>query len=1543
MRLKFSVRVISLILSFALLISMYAFPPTAADAVGSADVFKIKITDVVNENSLAADIFDKLNEKRASAGLPSLEMNSNMLDETMVRAAELTIDTSKRNLENKSYDNSSGSGSYCYEMVLRTTRLTASSIVTQLYNDTANSAALSRNSAMKVGVGVVNINGVTSTKYVCVRFSEKSSGGSSMTSDEVRKLGDVSKDTVETRAAYIMLNDLTAVADKTDIENGCVTIPKDETKSLLFRVKNKTYNNFVYIRPYSCRSSANTVAKDEGYGMGMIKGLATGTAIITMMLLHADGGTNYEEKVTVNVPATEGEALMETSITLSAKSGYLYQPVTGKISVKNGVEPYTYSLSYTINGKRYENRNATFSGDTFTFTPYEAGTNTITVTAAGADGRNAVSEPLTYDCALSMGTLTLKASKDYVALGSSVTITSSVAGGAAPLSYKYAYKNGETIPGNSGTLTLTPDKKGSYTVVATVTDAYQSTRTAEISFEVVDPIKVSVTADNYYVAVNETSVLTASATGGYGNIYYHFSCDDENGKFEPRYATDKFEVGKFYSDAAGEYTVTVTANDGYNNTGTAKAVIRVGQPLCVKLKAEPMLVSVNQDVTLTAETTGGSGAVSYSYAYEDGTKISGTGKTATTSRSQAGNYKVIVTATDAGKHTAKAEAQFTVSDSLSAVLTSSKETINVGDAAVLTATAVGASAAAQYSFSGASGLTPSGNKVTFRPATAGSYTITVKVTDGGKTATATKIIKVNPKLTVTLSCDDGEEIEYDSGSTETVYFTATAQGGTENKTYKFVCDGVETDMGSQNHIAVNLNRPGDFTVKVTVTDENGYTANAQASVTAVEPINYLSLSNNDENQMELGESMEFTAGSRGGYQPVTYTFLCNDTDCKNGGEFAVNGNKMIFTPSASGTYTMGLRVTDRKGNTAKISSIKTIKVISEADKLKASVSASVSEIITGNGVTFTVKASGGTMPYKYTYKFDSNSSTSTQATKTYYPSSVGTHTLEVTVTDAEGSTAIAAAKIEAANAVKVSLSVSKSKIVIGESAVITADASGGFSPLTYTFTEANGAKFTQTGNTAKFTPTAAGTYTFKVYAADKNGNKSSVSSTAITVKDKLTVSLAAAPTTVEVNSSVTLKTTVTGGFSTYKYQYAYSDGTVLSGTSSSMTIYPDKAGKYTVTVTVTDTANHTAAATASFTVTEKLELTVTADKEMILVGDRAVITAQATGGSSLSYDCTCTSSGVTIEKSGNRATFTAANKNTSGYTVTVKVTDNNNAKITVSKTIKIKVAKPLTAKLSASPTTVYAGSPVTLSASSSEGFGSVTYKYKYKSGGTISGTASSATVTPSKAGSYTVVVTATDAGGYTATAEATFKAIEYTVTLTAAKTGACPGETVTITAASANGVSNSTYTFEDIPELTVIGNDTAVFKSTAIGTYTVKVTAKDSAGHTATASIKMNVAVNLRYDSTVTINDKAVEYSAIADVGQKVEISGGATGGSGDYTYYFYYKEINDTAWYDLHVPPTVKDTAIQFNVSGTYNLMVVVKDSYGRTQSETYTITVKE
>src|SRR5438094_369912 len=199
--------------------------------------------------------------------------------------------------------------------------------------------------------------------------------------------------------------------------------------------------------------------------------------------------------------------------------------------------------------------------------------------------------------------------------------------------------------------------------------------------------------------------------------------------------------------------------------------------------------------------------------------------------------------------------------------------------------------------------------------------------------------------------------------------------------------------------------------------------------------------------------VSFTATSSGGTPPYTYSWSFGDGATGT-------GLTTSHTYSSSGSYTVTLTVTDSAGGSAK--STQTIQV-SPVSALVASFTYSPSQPLSGQSVTFTGSGSGGGSPYTFSWSFgDGGTSTSQSPSHTY--TSSGSFTVSLTAADSLGTVATISHSltVSAPGALTTSFTFSPSAPVSGQTVTLTAAASGGTSPYSYSW---NLGGTTKTGNT----------------------------------------------------------------------------------------------------------------------------------------------------------------------------------------------------------------------------------------------------------------------------------------------------------------------------------------------------------------------------------------------------------------------------------------------------------------------------------------------
>ena len=538
-----------------------------------------------------------------------------------------------------------------------------------------------------------------------------------------------------------------------------------------------------------------------------------------------------------------------------------------------------------------------------------------------------------------------------------------------------------------------------------------------------------------------------------------------------------------------------------------------------------------------------------------------------------------------------------------------------GTGITLTASASGGSGSLTYTFKADSTTLYTGenNTTVWTPASAGTYTLSVSVSDGaGNTNSKSMtyeikddssaeepILKgistgmtdnkgvINTAVPITVNAAGGNvgtkllfykiAVTDPSGNAvNTVYYR-------QSKTLEFTptqLGDYSADVTVQNSYNATVNRK--FTIKVVQSGESEYTKPVLSAFTA----------NPTSGTVNSAVTLSATVQAGTGAPNFTYTYQVNGTTVATK-TASSRSSSYSWTPEEEGTYTLKVSVRDSKGNTASktISSYTVSKAQSNAPVISsATVSADTAKVNDTVAIKTVVKSGTGTPNFKYTVKINDTTVktakdvSSRSYTYNWTPTTAGTYKIEVVVNDANGGRAskvISSTFKVTGDPVTVidSFTIAKTRVGVGETVALTTKVKAGTGEPNFRYViKANDERlysFTTSDRTYTYnwTPMAKGTFNFTVVVFDASGKN--VQATIKNVKvvtnpTPIIESVTADKSSANVGDTVAITTKVLAGTGTapFKYTVRINDYSVKTSKINSKTYTynwtPTAAGTYKI-------------------------------------------------------------------------------------------------------------------------------------------------------------------------------------------------------------------------------------------------------------------------------------------------------------------------------------------------------------------------------------------
>lgn len=569
-------------------------------------------------------------------------------------------------------------------------------------------------------------------------------------------------------------------------------------------------------------------------------------------------------------------------------------------------------------------------------------------------------------------------------------------------------------------------------------------------------------------------------------------------------------------------------------------------------------------------------------------------------------------------------------------------------------------------------------------------------------------------------------------------------------------------------------------------------------------------------------------------QPIpTLTVTVGDNQTADWYSAASGGTKLLmssltFTPTQGGTYYAEARDTI----TQCTSRVRTDVQLVINTALIVDATATQTTICEGQSTNLSAIVNGGEAPYTYNW----NQGLGAGQNQTVTPTQTTTYV--VTITDNLGCSGIDSITIIVNQKPNATIEADQTTICAGDTATLSASASGGNAPYTFNWNQGLGS-----GASKKVSP--AQTTTYQVIATDSTGCSDTTQVT-ITVHPKPTTQLTANRTTICAGDTTMLMAMASGGKAPYTFTW---NPNTLNGQNP--IVNPTQTTTYAVTVTDANGCSDTAQIT--ITVTQSLDVSIATNQDSICLGESAILTVEVGNGvNPYTYSW---NQGLSAD-----STQTISPTQTTTYIVTV--TDANGC--AGSDTITIVVNQPPMLTLSASQTTICEGDSTIISATVAGGRAPYTFNWDSNNSSN-----NSITVNPTDTVIYTAIVT--DANGCSDTAQIQINVNpKPDLIVTAGRSTICAGDTTLLTA-MASGTGPFTYNWDHD-----LGSGVSkVVNPTQTTTYTVTVTNGNGCDSTAfvtvTVSPNLNVSISATQDSICP--------------GDRTTLTATISGGKAPYTY----------------------------------------------------------
>jgi len=655
----------------------------------------------------------------------------------------------------------------------------------------------------------------------------------------------------------------------------------------------------------------------------------------------------------------------------------------------------------------------------------------------------------------------------------------------------------------------------------------------------------------------------------------------------------------------------------------------------------------------------------------------------------------------------------------------------------------------------------------------------------------------------------------------------------------------------------------------------------------------------------IGEAVSFSATASGGTTPYSYSWTWGDSTPTG------TGQSPSHTFATQGTFTVTLRVTDSATPSHTLPVPKSIAV---TPVLAADFTFTPTPPTAGDVVSFLGIATGGSAPYTFLWTFG-DGDTGSGATVTHVFVLSGTYAVTLTVSDSAGHVATKPKFVNVSGPLAADFSFSTARPMVGEAVNFSATAAGGTPPYSYSWTFGDGGSGTV--RDVSHTYASVGTFNVTLRVTDSAAHVRIISKS-VTVTPRLAADFTSSPTDPVVVEDVNFTATATGGTAPYTYEWTFGDAS--SGSGSPVTHDYATEGRFSVKLTVSDSAGHAVTVTKNVTVNPALGANLTVSQLRPVTGEPVAFSATASGGSppyTFRWDFGDGSPAAT------GATVTHAYTAIGTWNVTVTTTDASGRR-GVART-SLEVTPPLVGGFTVTPPSPVVGQRVSFNGTITSGSPPYTFAWSFGDGGT--GQGEDVGHPYAVQGTFNVTMTASDSAGHRVVVVQSVRVFPILVaTLSLSPLNPTIWESITFSATALGGSPPWKYNWTFGDSETGVGARVS-HSYVSVGTFNVTLNVTDSQGRVATVLGVVSTTPALVADFTFG--------PGVPMPGRPIAFSPSVSGGTPPYTYNWTFGDESTSQ----KAEPTHRYDSSSFSAS--YRVVLAACDSAGHCTSASKDVTL--